>query len=42
MAETITDNAAWREGRPAQVEVAEGELVATVRGIIAAQAAERG
>jgi len=42
MAETITDNAAWREGRPAQVEVAEGELVATVRGIIAAQKAERG
>jgi histidyl-tRNA synthetase len=42
MAEKITDNAEWREGRPAQVEVAESELVATVRGIIAAQAAERG
>ncbi len=42
MAETITDNAEWREGRPAQVEVPESELVATVRGIIAAQAAERG
>ncbi|RST86993.1 histidine--tRNA ligase [Aquibium carbonis] len=42
MAETITDNAEWREGRPAQVEVLESELVATVRGIIAAQAAERG
>lgn len=42
MAEKITDNASWREGRPAQVEVPESELVATVRGIIAAQAAERG
>lgn len=42
MAEKITDNAEWREGRPAQVEVAESELVATVRGIIDAQAAERG
>jgi histidyl-tRNA synthetase len=42
MAEKITDNAEWREGRPAQVEVAESELVATVQGIIAAQAAERG
>ncbi|MDN2579499.1 histidine--tRNA ligase [Aquibium sp. ELW1220] len=42
MAATITDNAEWREGRPAQVEVLESELVATVRGIIAAQAAERG
>ena len=26
----ITDNAAWREARPAQVTVAEGELVAAV------------
>jgi histidyl-tRNA synthetase len=42
LAEQITDNSEWREGRPAQVEVAESELVATVRGIIAAQAAERG
>ncbi|MEX0404582.1 histidine--tRNA ligase [Aquibium sp. LZ166] len=42
LAEQITDNAEWREGRPAQVEVAESELVATVRGIIEAQKAERG
>ena len=42
LASEITDNAQWREGRPAQVEVLESELVATVRGIIAAQAAERG
>ncbi len=42
LAEKITDNAEWREGRPAQVEVLESELVATVQGIIAAQAAERG
>ncbi|MFN3548810.1 MAG: histidine--tRNA ligase [Mesorhizobium sp.] len=42
LAEKITDNAEWREGRPAQVEVAESELVATVRGIIEAQKAERG
>ncbi|CAG0950934.1 partial histidyl-tRNA synthetase, partial [Rhizobiaceae bacterium] len=42
LAEKITDNAAWREGRPAQVEVAESALVETVRGIIAAQKAERG
>jgi histidyl-tRNA synthetase len=41
LAEKITDNAEWREGRPAQVEVPEAELVATVRGIIAAQKAER-
>jgi len=41
LAEQITDNEAWRGGRPAQVEVAEGEIVATVRGIIAAQKAER-
>ena len=42
LSKQITDNAAWREGRPAQVEVAEADLVATVRGIIAAQQAERG
>ena len=42
MAEKITDNAAWREGRPAQVEVAEADIVATVKAIIAAQKAERG
>ncbi|MEO3998185.1 histidine--tRNA ligase [Mesorhizobium sp. CAU 1732] len=37
----ITDNEAWREGRPAQVSVPEGELVAAVQRILAAQAAER-
>ena len=42
LAEQITDNAEWREGRPAQVEVPVSELVATVRGIIEAQKAERG
>jgi len=41
LAEKITDNAEWREGRPAQVEVAEAELVATVKAIIDAQKAER-
>jgi histidyl-tRNA synthetase len=38
----ITDNAAWREGRPAQVTVPEGELVAAVQRVLAAQAEERG
>ncbi|WP_404925018.1 histidine--tRNA ligase [Mesorhizobium sp. ORM16] len=37
----ITDNAEWRAARPAQVTVAEGELVAEVRKILAAQAADR-
>ncbi len=41
LAEKITDNTEWREGRPAQVSVPERELVATVRGIIEAQKAER-
>jgi histidyl-tRNA synthetase len=37
----IADNKEWRESRPAQVTVAESELVATVKGILAAQAEER-
>ena len=37
----ITDNTAWREGRPAQVTVPESELVAAVQRILAAQAEER-
>ncbi|RUW83188.1 histidine--tRNA ligase [Mesorhizobium sp. M1E.F.Ca.ET.063.01.1.1] len=37
----ITDNAEWRAARPAQVTVAEGELVAEVKKILAAQAADR-
>ena len=31
----IGDNAAWREGRPAQFAVKEGELVEAVRSVIA-------
>jgi len=38
----ITDNTEWRESRPAQFSVKEDELVAAVRGVIEAQAAERG
>ena len=41
LAENITDNAAWRESRPAQVEVAEADMVAEVRRILDAQKAER-
>ncbi|MBX3569045.1 MAG: histidine--tRNA ligase [Rhizobiaceae bacterium] len=41
LSKQIADNAEWREGRPAQVEVPEGELVEAVRRVIAAQAAER-
>ncbi|WP_312797406.1 histidine--tRNA ligase [Tianweitania sp.] len=37
----ITDNEAWREGRPAQVSVPEADLVAKIQGILAAQAQER-
>ncbi|TKT69163.1 histidine--tRNA ligase [Aquamicrobium sp. LC103] len=37
----IADNEAWREGRPAQFSVAEGELVEAVRKVLAAQAADR-
>jgi histidyl-tRNA synthetase len=41
MSAEISDNAEWRAARPAQVTVAEGELVAEVRRILAAQAADR-
>jgi histidyl-tRNA synthetase len=41
LSEEITDNVAWREGRPAQVTVAEGELVEAVRRILDAQARDR-
>lgn len=37
----ITDNAEWREARVAQVSVPEGELVAKVREMLAAQAEDR-
>lgn len=41
LAEEVTDNKAWREGRPAQITVAEGDMVAAVTKILAAQADER-
>ncbi|RTL93471.1 MAG: histidine--tRNA ligase [Hyphomicrobiales bacterium] len=41
MSAEITDNAEWRAARPAQVTVAEGELVGEVKKILAAQAADR-
>ncbi|TPK59159.1 histidine--tRNA ligase [Mesorhizobium sp. B2-4-19] len=41
MSAEITDNAEWRAARPAQVTVAEDELVAEVKKILAAQAEER-
>ncbi|MEQ1953841.1 histidine--tRNA ligase [Mesorhizobium sp. CN2-181] len=41
LSKKITDNAAWREGRPAQFSVTEGELVEAVRKVLDAQAGER-
>ena len=41
MSAEITDNAEWRAARPAQVTVTESELVAEVKKILAAQAADR-
>ncbi len=41
LAREIEDNAEWRASRPAQLTVKEGEMVAAVRGILDAQAAER-
>jgi histidyl-tRNA synthetase len=41
LSKEISDNAEWRASRPAQVSVPEADLVATVRGIIEAQKAER-
>ncbi len=41
ISETIEDNAAWREARPAQVTVAEGDLVATVQKMLEDQKADR-
>ncbi|NMG37698.1 histidine--tRNA ligase [Chelativorans sp. ZYF759] len=38
----ITDNTEWRGSRPAQFSVKEEELVEAVRGVIDAQAVERG
>ena len=41
-AQAITDNAEWRESRPAQFSVPESGLVAAVRKVLDDQAAERG
>ncbi|RWO54062.1 histidine--tRNA ligase [Mesorhizobium sp.] len=41
MSAEIADNAEWRAARPAQVTVAESDLVGEVRKILAAQAADR-
>ncbi|WP_315918105.1 histidine--tRNA ligase [Mesorhizobium sp. SP-1A] len=41
MSAEITDNAEWRAARPAQVTVAEADLVDEVRKILEAQAADR-
>ncbi len=41
LAEGIEDNKAWREARPAQVTVPEGDIVAAVRDILARRTAER-
>jgi histidyl-tRNA synthetase len=41
MSAEISDNAEWRAARPAQVTVAESELVGEVKKILAAQAADR-
>jgi histidyl-tRNA synthetase len=37
----IEDNAAWRASRPAQISVPEGDLVAEVQKLLAAQAEDR-
>ncbi len=36
LAKGLTDNTAWREGRPGQVTVPRAELIATVRAILEA------
>jgi len=41
LSEEITDNAEWREGRPAQVTAKEADLVAEVRKILDAQQKDR-
>ncbi|MEO9339531.1 histidine--tRNA ligase [Mesorhizobium sp. SB112] len=41
LSEEITDNAEWREGRPAQVTAKETDLVAEVRKILDAQQKDR-
>jgi histidyl-tRNA synthetase len=41
LSKEIADNAAWREGRPAQFSVPEAELVDAVRKVLEAQAVDR-
>jgi len=41
LSEEIEDNVTWRESRPAQFSVPEGEMVAAVRRVLDAQASER-
>jgi histidyl-tRNA synthetase len=41
LAEQISDNKEWRDSRPAQVTIPEGELVDEVKRILAAQAEDR-
>ncbi len=41
LSENISDNKEWRESRPAQVTVPEGELVVAVRRILEAQAQDK-
>lgn len=41
-AAAIESNEEWRESRPGQFEIAQGDLVAEVKKLLAAQAAERG
>lgn len=41
LSEEISDNTTWRQARPAQFSVAENELVAAVRQVLAAQAEDR-
>ncbi len=41
LSKEISDNTAWREGRPAQFSVSESELVEAVRKVLDAQKAER-
>jgi histidyl-tRNA synthetase len=41
LSQNITDNAEWRESRPAQETVPEAEMVSTVRRVLDAQKADR-
>ncbi len=41
LSQEIADNKTWRESRPAQVTVKQGDLVSAIQGILTAQAADR-